>query len=359
MPVRSRRGSITAKSRLFHWEIDVYTLGGKLITAGHDVGASKSKAEAVKSARRIYRWKGSPPDQKWVLRLTGYGAGSPGTKRVNSRRGRRGNPRMIPHHDRHRFPTPGTIPGFRGNLADALFETGALPLFRPGPRGGPGGRAGLQGYLSALYSLRNMALPPAYEREADVHAVQEQIRDAIGRLEEFYEIGRHSKAYQGGPEGPPLPNPVNYRRDEVQPPGRYAPATIRQVKIADHQVIVGRPLQRGGGTWPRAEVITILHPRSCRRPCAKRRAILSWQSWAGFPPRRATKIQTAEGTPATLVKLGDLQSLVYRSDKWEGKEHPYEHKFKKPLPILASDPEQKQLWIIGGRYEINPEGIVR
>lgn len=56
-----------------------------------------------------------------------------------------------------------------------------------------------------------------------------------------------------------------------------------------------------------------------------------------------------------LVGLGQLAQVNYQTDKGEGMIE-YYHRFKDPLPILAAD-VRGQLWIVGGEYQITPDGI--
>ena len=61
--------------------------------------------------------------------------------------------------------------------------------------------------------------------------------------------------------------------------------------------------------------------------------------------------------PRTMVKVGHLVALVYLSDKG-GDVDLYVHAFKPPFPILAASRRPDQLWIVGGGYRIQEEGIV-
>jgi hypothetical protein len=67
--------------------------------------------------------------------------------------------------------TNSTVPGFRRNLADSLAAN--LP------------EREANGYLSALYVLRMLALPPAFVRSPEVEAIQDQINLAIARCSEY------------------------------------------------------------------------------------------------------------------------------------------------------------------------------
>lgn len=63
--------------------------------------------------------------------------------------------------------------------------------------------------------------------------------------------------------------------------------------------------------------------------------------------------------PKVLVQIGLLESLAYVTEKGGEGKIVYDH-FHNPdnMPILACDPEGRQLYIIGGNYEIKKEGIV-
>ena len=72
--------------------------------------------------------------------------------------------------------------------------------------------------------------------------------------------------------------------------------------------------------------------------------------------------------PQELVALGELEHVQYKAQNHSGKKGaPWRHRFgdtvngmkKNPkLPILATDPEGKGLYIVGGEYSVKPEGIV-
>ena len=62
-------------------------------------------------------------------------------------------------------------------------------------------------------------------------------------------------------------------------------------------------------------------------------------------------------TPKVLVSLGELRGLIYRSDKEQcGQPRTFIHFMETP-PLLASDPEGKQLYIVGGNYRVTSRGI--
>lgn len=82
-------------------------------------------------------------------------------------------------------------------------------------------------------------------------------------------------------------------------------------------------------------------------------------------PGKVTRVRTTRGAPKTLVKLGELVSLRYRSDKYAGSRHNphgktllYEHETKPPRPVLATDPGGREVHIVGGRMRPTPDGLV-
>ena len=72
-----------------------------------------------------------------------------------------------------------------------------------------------------------------------------------------------------------------------------------------------------------------------------------------FAPPKTVRRQC----PKMLVNLGELRGLIYRSDKEQcGRPRTYIHFMESP-PLLASDPEGKQLYIVGGNYRVTSRGI--
>ena len=113
--------------------------------------------------------------------------------------------------------------------------------------------------------------------------------------------------------------------------------------------------------WVRQAVAARSNPRGTRA-----RAEKTFRMWHEFGSSKATKIKGPDRViPGTLVKLGDLVSVTYRSDKYaggpdnpSGKPLLYEHKTKRPHPVLATDPEGKFVHIVGGRMTVTGDGLV-
>jgi hypothetical protein len=61
--------------------------------------------------------------------------------------------------------------------------------------------------------------------------------------------------------------------------------------------------------------------------------------------------------PNVLVKLGQLRGVIYSSDKDQcGRPRTFIHFMESP-PLLASDADGKQLYIVGGKYRVTSRGI--
>ena len=61
--------------------------------------------------------------------------------------------------------------------------------------------------------------------------------------------------------------------------------------------------------------------------------------------------------PNVLVKSGRLRGVIYSSDKEQcGRPRTFIHFMDTP-PLLASDADGKQLYIVGGKYRVTSRGI--
>jgi hypothetical protein len=89
------------------------------------------------------------------------------------------------------------------------------------------------------------------------------------------------------------------------------------------------------------------------------RAKATFRKWHEFDSHHTTRVKGPSRTiPKTLVKLGDLVSVVYKSNKYTGKPTLYEHKTKSPHPVLAADPDGQHVHIVGGKMRITGDGLV-
>ena len=90
-------------------------------------------------------------------------------------------------------------------------------------------------------------------------------------------------------------------------------------------------------------------------------AARTFKKWHGFDPRNVQRVATRSRTiPATLVKLGTLPEIVYRSTKWGGKPVTYTHSFKAPHPMLCTDAAGRELFFLrgGSRTRVTKRGLV-
>jgi len=78
----------------------------------------------------------------------------------------------------------------------------------------------------------------------------------------------------------------------------------------------------------------------------------------GFDPKTVTSVAGERSIPRTLVRLGDLVEVSYRSNKFDRKTRDYVHKFGTPRPTLCTRPDGRGLFIVGGRFRNTARGIV-
>jgi hypothetical protein len=56
--------------------------------------------------------------------------------------------------------------------------------------------------------------------------------------------------------------------------------------------------------------------------------------------------------------LGELRGLIYRASRLPGEApQTYVHFFKGQLPVLATNPSGRRLYIVGGKYRVGRDGI--
>ena len=82
-----------------------------------------------------------------------------------------------------------------------------------------------------------------------------------------------------------------------------------------------------------------------------------FQQFHSFEAPCVLRRKCRRSMPNVLVNLGQLRGLIYRSDKDQcGTPQTFIHFMEAP-PLLACDPEGKQLYILGGNYRITARGI--
>jgi hypothetical protein len=91
------------------------------------------------------------------------------------------------------------------------------------------------------------------------------------------------------------------------------------------------------------------------------KAAREWQAFHwGREPKSARRMRVPDA-PETLVKLGDLESVVYKTRKGSEPVTHYHHEFAEGggrKPTLAMDPRTRRLHVVGGTYSVGWRGIV-
>jgi hypothetical protein len=130
------------------------------------------------------------------------------------------------------------------------------------------------------------------------------------------------------------------------PKGKWSP-TRRRCRVGTKAVEVRRMASR--------------NPRDKELARARR----TFRRLNEIEPERLTRVRGAKNAPKVAVKLGELVSFRYRSDKYaggpdnpDGKTLLYEHTTRRPRPVLATDPGGKEVHIVGGRMHPTPDGLV-
>lgn len=76
-----------------------------------------------------------------------------------------------------------------------------------------------------------------------------------------------------------------------------------------------------------------------------------------FPDSEIIRRPCRRVIPRVLVKLGRLRGLIYSSDRGQPRcDRTFIHFMETP-PLLACDPEGRQLYILGGDYQVTRRGI--
>jgi hypothetical protein len=82
-----------------------------------------------------------------------------------------------------------------------------------------------------------------------------------------------------------------------------------------------------------------------------------YRSFNRFVPSSVVMVRHSRLIPPLVVELGELVGLIYRSDKDQANQpQTYIHFMEEP-PRLVSNVEGKQLYIVGGSYQVTPNGI--
>lgn len=210
-------------------------------------------------------------------------------------------------------------------------------------------RVGFQAGHKAARSLREQLEDKA--RRERIHDLKAAIKKASNDLE-----CAEARARELYPQAGESPSPV-YRAQRARI-GKLG-------KTLEAQAAILAGLEGGSaGLVPfglaEGDPFAAPNPRK-RGDMAKAKGV--FRKWHNRAPGRITHVKGPKRVPKVLAKLGTLESLQYRSDKWagekdnpHGKQQLYEHRTKRPKPLLASD--GRDVFIVGGNMTVTPDGFV-
>lgn len=238
-----------------------------------------------------------------------------------------------------------------------------------------------------LYDQVGKLMPTARQME---HRELDRARAAYGRALREIDVLHHVANKLAGPEPWAVGNP---RRGAKAPPflatSEAVGAALTDSRFVQTKLVsdtIGHVLYRkpGGGTYvagwyyrrgfdpgaKRTNPPRSKRARSSRSPNRRRpnprpfggerdRAERMFETWHEFGSKGVKRVRVPSRTlPKYGVKLGEIVTLDYVSDKWEGKPVTYTHDTKRPRPWLVSDPDGQQLFIVGGRMKPTADGLV-
>jgi len=222
-----------------------------------------------------------------------------------------------------------------------------------------------------LYDQVGQLMPTARQME---HRDLDRARAAYGRALREIDVLHHVANKLAGPEPWAVGNPSrgkgakSDRRHRRQAYGNRKLARIARAR--DFSVRAGtftrQPAKLIHGMQRRAARVAARAGRTTNRrrpnprPFGERdRAERMFETWHEFGSKGVKRVRVPSRTlPKYGVKLGEIVTLDYVSDKWEGKPVTYTHDTKRPRPWLVSDPDGQQLFIVGGRMKPTADGLV-
>ncbi len=87
------------------------------------------------------------------------------------------------------------------------------------------------------------------------------------------------------------------------------------------------------------------------------RARALYERFHCFPSAQLRSQACRREIPRVLVGLGELCGVIYRSDRGQcGQPRPFVHFFQQP-PQLACDADGRQLFVLGGNYQVTRRGL--
>lgn len=129
--------------------------------------------------------------------------------------------------------------------------------------------------------------------------------------------------------------------------GRQIHQPIRVMRVSERQAeMAARPIPKRRS-----------NPRPF--PGEMKRARDTFRMWHEFDTDRLERVQVPSRTiPRHLVNLGEVVRIDYKSNKWEGRPVTYTHSTKRPRPRLVTDPDARQLFLVGGKMRPTADGLI-
>lgn len=219
-------------------------------------------------------------------------------------------------------------------------------------------------------------LPPVAKRTPAQHRRAAILRTRLERFSDMIQHRYRGALVKNPPAGSGAAFAAGWRRawaaclsgrSTARPGAKIAAPSLNPTKKAKRRVVKkARTRTPGAARRSRARAKTS-RAAGVRKRATKQnpsgavaraaRAFRTWQD-RGPIPIRTKKMRAPKPLTGAAAELGKLVAVVYRSDKYTGKETDYEHDFGTPLPSLVSDPDAKGLHIVGGRYKITADGII-
>lgn len=218
-----------------------------------------------------------------------------------------------------------------------------------------------------LYDHVGQLMPTARQSE---HRELDRARAAYGRALREIDVLHHVANKLAGPEPWAVGNPS--RSPEARETRRYVRGKGVGTSRKLYRATRAGQHAKAGHYYERSEAraaASAERARSSRttnrrrpnpRPFGERdRAERMFETWHEFGSKGVKRVRVPSRTlPKYGVKLGEIVTLDYVSDKWEGKPVTYTHDTKRPRPWLVSDPDGQQLFIVGGRMKPTADGLV-
>ena len=141
---------------------------------------------------------------------------------------------------------------------------------------------------------------------------------------------------------------------------RFADGRVMRWKVGERWPLLADPGAEKGSAG-RTRLYMVPPGRKLSPHAAHKSSTRTFQTWHDFDPRRTYTLDVPLSDEFTQA-IGDVASIVYRSDKWQaGKPIDYEHEFSKPHPRADGTGTRQNptaIQLSGGRFRLTARGLV-